>query len=65
MVSIRTKYRLKRVQFIGDSITDLAKILLSQKRILEQVHLKYFKRVKKDVDELAKQVNRIRTVPHT
>ena len=64
MVSTRTKYRLKRIQFVGDSITELAKILLEQKRILERVHMKYFNSVKKSVDELSKQVNKIKSLSH-
>jgi len=58
MVSIRTKYRLKRIQLIGDSITLLAKVLLAKKRILEQIHLKYFKHVKKASDKLFMEVNK-------
>jgi len=59
MVSVRTKYRLKRIMLIGDSITLLARTLIVQKRVLERVHLKYFKQVKKSVDELYERVNKL------
>jgi len=64
MVSTRTKYRKKRIMLICSSITLLAQILLIRKRILEQVHLKYFKGVKKTVDKLYEEVNKQESVSH-
>ena len=65
MVSIRTKYRLKRIYLLGDSITDIAVILIQQKRILEKVHLKHFNSVRNSVIKLMKQVNDAKNDSHT
>lgn len=55
MVSVRTKYRQKRIELITDSIKDLANLLLLNKKSLERIHIKYFKSVKKAIEEMVKQ----------
>ena len=64
MTSVRTRYRILRINLLVDSIRLCAIIITEKKRTLERVHLKYFKSVKKSVVMLLKEVNEVKSVSH-
>jgi hypothetical protein len=64
MTSIRTTYRLKRINILADAIKQSAILLTEHKRVLERIHMKHFNLLQKTIAEIVKQANDVKSKTH-